>query len=862
MQKFGKFCAIIGTSICSLQLSFATTTDIAKSFSEKPAPLTFSKQNKSAEYVASLEEGALSALKAGMPSLAQAIVEDAVSIENLPSQKERNLMLILADAFIAQGKFESAMKILADADLKDSNNIIRIALVNIGLSNGLDAKKILENVDVKKISSEMLSWYYVAKGYAEYENGDIHNALKYFKEAKSAATTQFALADIMIAENLCKLTEIDSSDTNSLASIENNLRENVKLYFGTPQGFQLAKQHASVLFKLGKRDEALEVLNQQLEIELSSDLDKDEIRIIAAAMTKNSVIQLQMLRDILKSTISNDICAFAMAMLAKNPDISNDERKEFLLELLEKGSEQIRDRILLELAKASIKSYDVTTATKFATRLVEEFPASNYKKDALRILAWTAFASDSNKNPEYRLAASHLSTLADLETDKNKSNELRLIAADCFFLNKDFTIAAKLYESLFATMKNKRGTTLNRAIEANLKRDNYKVVTTLLDSAYPDSNINDDEIWNAEWKLISYLREKNLTDKAKTRIEYSIKNAKRTKSLLIKMQWLAARMSEESGDIEKAIVQCDNILATLKSEGIKDAQTRKLVAANAMLMKARCLESLNKIEGENGAFQLYKRLRQEYPMSDAAKVSYLYQARAESKLGHFAAAQQLCLALFESDTKGTYAYDAVTDAANYTRKLGSETDYKTAIDMLDKLCNTFPNNPRNFYARLSQAEMLRLVNAFADAGKLYEEIINQYNSHPEVHLAWLGLGDCALAQKSKVASASTIFERLYSLPDVQIGVKAEAAYKCAFALERTNRTREANEIRWVTSAQLLSQKLNPVARYWIGRSLFTLATNLENSNSKRDAYAVYEMIVKYKLPSYSTAEAKLKSIKK
>ena len=95
-----------------------------------------------------------------------------------------------------------------------------------------------------------------------------------------------------------------------------------------------------------------------------------------------------------------------------------------------------------------------------------------------------------------------------------------------------------------------------------------------------------------------------------------------------------------------------------------------------------------------------------------------------------------------------------------------------------------------------------------------------------------------------------------------IGVRAEAAYKCASALEKNDRTSEATKIRWVTSAQLLSQKLTPIAKYWIGKNLLELASNLEKSRSERDAYSAYEMIVKHKLPTYPIAELKLKSIKK
>ena len=858
MQKFGKFCVLAGVLLSSLQaLANPTATSSVKLLSETPAPLSEKAKNDHTKNLDLIIKGALSALNAGMPSLAQSIVENTLLRENLSEQKEQQLMLILSDAHIAQGKFESALKTMANVDMKEPDNIIRMALIHIGLSNHTSAKDFLDTITEKMVSKEMLPWYYIAKGYVEYEFGNMRKALDFFKNAKSTTATQFALADIMIAENFCKLAEIDSKNENPIV-LENTLRENVKLYFGTPAGFQFAKQLSAVLFKLGKKEEALEVINQQLEIELSTDIDKNELRLISAAMTKNPEEQENALKKILELTVSNDVCDYAMAMLAKNPNILPEAHKKFLISLEGKRVEGIHDRILLELAKVSIKSNNNNDAIKYATNIIDKYSNSRYKKDALRILAWSAYSIRDKKNHEYRLAASYLSELANLETDKTKADEYRFISADCYFLNNDFSVAAKKYEKLLASMKNKSGFILNRAIEANLKCDDYKSAIALLDNAYPIKNISDDEIWNGEWKIISYLREKNLLEIAKTRVEQSIKS-NRSKSLLIKMRWLSARIAEELGEIENAISQCDNILNTLQVDGIKDALTRKIVASNAMLMKARCLESLNRISGENGASAIYQKLRTQYPKSDAAKVSYLYQARMEASLGNFANAQHLCSTLAETDPNGIYLYDAITNIAKYSKKIGTDQNHKTALAKLDKLCNTFPNDPRNFYARILQAEMLRLLKAFDKARKLYEEIINQYNSHPEIHLAWFGLGDCAMASKSN--EAITIYERLYALPNASVATRAEAAYKCAKALDNAGRNRESDEFRWLTSTQLLAQNPTALAKYWISRSLFDLAEKFIKEKKPRDAKAIYEMIVKHKLPSHATAEAKQKSIR-
>ena len=110
--------------------------------------------------------------------------------------------------------------------------------------------------------------------------------------------------------------------------------------------------------------------------------------------------------------------------------------------------------------------------------------------------------------------------------------------------------------------------------------------------------------------------------------------------------------------------------------------------------------------------------------------------------------------------------------------------------------------------------------------------------------------------------AVTIFERLYALPSASVAIKAEASYNCAKALDDAGRKSEANEIRWLTSIQLLSQNPTPVAKYWISKNLFNLAEKLSKDGKKRDAQATYEMIVKHKLPSYTTAENRLKTIRK
>ena len=323
--------------------------------------------------------------------------------------------------------------------------------------------------------------------------------------------------------------------------------------------------------------------------------------------------------------------------------------------------------------------------------------------------------------------------------------------------------------------------------------------------------------------------------------------------------WLRACSIDESKDAEKTAEICGKISAAISS--LSDAAKKSVsdIGANAMLMHARALDSLGKFEGESGSIKIFENLRSLYPQSEAAQLSYLYEARACAAAGRLDAARQYCDELVSKYPESRYAYDAIFDSAQYARQLGTDANYRDALTMLDKLCKKYPDNPRNFYARLSQAEILRLLNAFADARSLYNDITGNFQSHPEVHLAWLGLGDSTLAQPNREADAAAIFERLYSLPDMPQEARAEAAYKWAFALERAGKSREADEVRWVTASELLrGKKQNLASRYWTGRSLFELARSLEHSSDARDARSVYELIVRHNLPPADAAALKLK----
>ena len=800
-------------------------------------------------------DSAKEALETGLPSLTESISVAALSDSNISEEVSQEFKLLIPDALIAQGKYEQALTALfALEDISKTPYFkIRAAIINLGLKRTDIASEHLRDIDVTKISSSDLAWYYLARGYIFYERGDIKRALEEFEMAKKNSSTKFAAVDAEIALSICSLaSDLESID---IASISSELESKTNLYMGTPAGFQFAKQYVAFLLKSGNLDKALEVVDSQLSIQLASESDRDDLKLMKAAMVKSDSVRREVLEDILNTAHSGEVAEKAISILNTRKLIQSEDLEKFLKELLESGNKNIKDCLIVSLSKISLRKNDFKSAAKYASRIMEEFPASKYRYEALRILAW---AATSENPPEYRLAARYLEELAELESNEQLKSKTLLACADCYFLNKDYSASAKIYEELFDSLPSQRGMILNRAVDSYLALDDDSSATRILEKAYRSKSVQEDDIWIAIEKLILKLKTQGKLETSLSRLESSISSdASFSEIFKLRILWLRASNMEAIGDYAESELLCRKIIADISK---LSSEKRKVVAdigANSMLMLGRILDSLNNV---NDASKVFTDLRRMYPKSEAAELSYLYQARSLASRGKFTEAQKLCVDLIKANPKSPHFYNALFDSAQYAHKTGFEENSREAVKMLERLCKEFPENPRNFYARLSQAEIMRRLNAFGDARTLYRDIINNYQSHPEIHLAWLGLADSILVQSNGALEAAVIYERIYSLPNMKEEARAEAAYKWAYALSHAGKDRQANEARWVTASEILrSGRLSGKVRYWVGRSLMELADSLENLKNSRDARSVYELIVKYGLPSSASAQKKLNS---
>ena len=845
--------AVIAVALCAAFGALGAETNAASPTLKKQAPFTagidISKENEML-----LSESAKAAINAGMPTLAKSILED--NIKKSPQlAKSDNINTLLLDSLIALGEYKNADEVFSR--IKDGSGPayrIRKALIDAGLGRADISRSGLDHIDESTVPENLRAWLHIARGYALFETGKNADAIAEFDKAKAMAKNSLAAADAEVGANLSKLASPLSKE--ELSKLEEDLKSKMSVLMGTVEGFQIAKQYAAVLFRLGKDAQALDVVNQQLEISLAPEIDKDELKIISASMTKNPIRQISMLKNILRSTSSADVARFSVSLVTSNRRANADEVESFLKYILENSPVKNKDFVLLELSKAAVKKDDRTVAIAYAQQLIDRYPDSDLKSGAYRILAWGAFTSDS---PQYRLAASYMDKLGDLAEDPKSKAYSRYVSASCYFFDKDYATSAKIYLEIFDKLPERRGAMLNRIVESYINLGDEAKAVEFLDNAY-SKGVAEEALWSAEWRIISLYRQGGRTQKALDRIEKTIATSDFPSLLKTRMMWVRAVISDSSGNYARTIDYCDNVVDMASAEDTKREKTADEIAANALLLKASCLQKSGDALAPR-SIEVYERIRGDFPNTAAAPLSYLYQARVEASDGRFDKACELCLQLAK-DKASPLRYQAIFDAAEYMRKTASMSSYRSALSLLDSLCSEYPDDPRNFYCRLSQAAILRLINSFSDARKLYNEIINRFDKHPEIYLAWLGLGDSTLTQPARFGDAAAIYERLYSLPGIPVPAKAESAYKWAFALAKAGKREEADEVSWLTANALLNSRPDDeVAKYWLGRSLLNLAQSLEERSMQRDAKAAYELIVKYALPAAEIARKKLSTNK-
>ncbi len=574
---------------------------------------------------------------------------------------------------------------------------------------------------------------------------------------------------------------------------------------------------------------------------------------------------------------------------------------------------KVLDSIHLARAQLMLFAGSREKARQAAEDLLKDVPASPLVREATRTLAIAAWGDGS-----YRLAATHLTSLAESSVEPERA-QLRIAAADCLFLAKDYALAEKAYASL---QKDAADTKLSEdafhqrvlcLLETSDEISAWNRTTEVIEEAARANRTRTREpIWSAIWSLIEDMRKANHAadaDRLLARLAPLTRGARIDFEL--RFDWQRALLAIANGKPAEASRLADDIgrrLANLPADEPL-AELRKAapeLRGHAALLKART--SLN--AGAAKGLEELVELRRQFGKVPAAAASYLVEGRHLASVGRHADAQARFEALAK-EFKGEAGleefaalglYEAAEQAVLQAPADG-ENKLKDAVELLERFTETYPRNVLIFRVSLRRAEILRSLGQFDKALLVLEGLIRDKPTDPSRPQAEMARADSlfGLAQlrrdrngqldRQRVSRAAAAYERIAEAwAKDSDDVKIEAWYKWALTLVERSKTEtgveatatraEARRILLRPLATLREAAARPAAeavgklssegRLWLSRSILLMGEVCEQDGDRAEAVAAYKIIVTAnegqpggmaRLPGQSTAETKLATLR-
>ncbi len=266
------------------------------------------------------------------------------------------------------------------------------------------------------------------------------------------------------------------------------------------------------------------------------------------------------------------------------------------------------------------------------------------------------------------------------------------------------------------------------------------------------------------------------------------------------------------------------------------------------------------------ALEILKKLRVDFPRSDAAVYSFFDEAEHYAQQDNAVKAQQLLTNVAdEFPDNTTYAPLALFRAALQAERRGQESNLIEDNKLIVDLVNKYPQSELVFAARMKQGDLLRKLNQFPQAQQVYELLLNNYPQRPDIALAQLALAETHNAQSASepahAESALVLFEHVRDRVDAPLDARVEAGYNLGRLYVRRGEMAKADAVWWrdVVGEFLLNRDhaahLGATGRYWMARTLLELGTLYEQQEKLEQAKKAWGLIISAKL-GYGEALAK------
>lgn len=733
----------------------------------------------------------------------------------------------------------------------------------------------LEQVDPDSLRPDERAWYLLFQALQLAREGSLEQANQRFLQAERAAPTGL-LADHFEIVRLREDLKNGIYDEDTISA----LRESVRSMKGERGGFEAARLLAVALNRAGQANLAVEVLSDHLalpgirEFGFRSDFLLLLGTIAGADSTRGRIALRQLV-----SEASADPGDLAVAFSLLTQSYKGGADREIFLEDLQSWlnsapSHPLTDRFLAFQAYLLLEGGNLAGAEASALELYNGYPNSELVSTALRLLAYVSW---NQRPPRYRTAADYLNQLRMKLPNGEESLRTGVLVADCFYLNEDYSSASEAYgAALLEAPPALAPSIFFQQVLSEIGAGRPEVAGQLIEAAFSDPRLDLSIIWKAEWNLLDHLRRESRIQEAFERVASIIEFGDASgdqvpPGLLLRLRWIAARLTLEAAAPASAEEQAQALLAELASDRYTSLPATLLqeVEANLLLLIG---EARYARDEKPGAVEAFASLRDKFPQSGPAILSYLVESRVESSQDNLVSAQQSLINLVDRFPRSEYAPIALWEAALNAEQRGLAIHLQEAITILERLVTEYPDHGLVYYARLKQGDLARRLNDFPTALLLYERLLAQYPQHPERYRAELSRADCLMAlgseDNSRFDVAAVVYERTCLLSEAPAAIRLESGYKWAHALHEQGDLDGAEAILWLVYERfVLDPNLSQPAlsedagRYWMARVLLEVGDIQAKNGQTAVARRIYGIIPRLNLPGRALAQSKLDSLR-
>ncbi len=324
-----------------------------------------------------------------------------------------------------------------------------------------------------------------------------------------------------------------------------------------------------------------------------------------------------------------------------------------------------------------------------------------------------------------------------------------------------------------------------------------------------------------------------------------------------------ALLEKSAGD-PAAVARAREVFTGLRDEfGTSKSAPARDSAASSLLVEARFLAAHNQpLDAETAV----NRLREDYPDSRYTPVALYEAAILRERRG---------LAGPGESGSGGGIYESAAQRLNRNQpapETPTPPDPQHPSVLLKELINKYKRHPLVFYALLRLANYARseaTPEDYNDADKLCDQILKDFANHPEIHRAEMTKADCQFALGSTSSlqynEAFSLYERLHDNSALPADFRIEAGCKMVETArargDRGASVRLAESVLQNVEAQGTNRievaRLGVTGRYWLSRTLFVQAEQLELEGKNNEAQRACQRILDLQLPGAPLATATL-----